>query len=106
MFEERKNQVSHKKRDSHLQESFENPNENFPAQTERLAAIAVPQSLIVETGSRRNGLIWQAAVEILFGLIEGGRMVRLVGPNNRPLERHEFESAENFPQRPGPGMRW
>jgi hypothetical protein len=62
MFEERKNQVSHKKkREPSPAESFENQNE-------RLAVVEVPRSLLAQTEPPQKGHILLTAVEILFGL--------------------------------------
>lgn len=38
----------------------------------------------------------------LWSFLEGSQMVRLVGPNHRPLERHEFE----VPLFRSPGSPW
>ena len=53
---------------------------------------------VVGVFSRVWSWLWRLAQEI----VRGRRIVRLVGPNSRPLERHEFENLE-FRSVRGPG---
>lgn len=59
----------------------------------RAAAVAVPRR--VENARRERW--WRSgrrAVALVAGVFDGGRMVREVGPGQRPLERYEFESPD------------
>ena len=51
-----------------------------------------PRSRGVSAAWRGVEAVWRAAI----GIAEGGRLVRLVGPNERPEERHEFEQPKRY----------
>ncbi len=44
----------------------------------------------------RVRIVWSVVLGVLSIFAESGRMVRLVAPGVRPLERHEFENRSRF----------
>ncbi len=59
------------------------------------AAETEQPSVTIVLRDRRRLRWWLVQVLALAqALLEGGRLVREVGPGRRPLERYEFESAE------------
>lgn len=64
----------------------------------KVAKIEAAEAAAVSTAFRTAFAI---LAEVLVG---SGRMVRRVGPNERPLERHEFENLDHRNVR-GPGSR-
>lgn len=58
-------------------------------------SVGTPPSVPPRPETSRSGRhIWRLlknCVRVLLDLCESGRMIRLVGPNHRPLERYQFE---------------
>lgn len=52
---------------------------------------------LLDKGRLRRGFILRSVLfvrDLVGSVLQGGGMVRLVGPGQRPLERYEFETRE------------
>ena len=52
------------------------------------------QSQSVVSSKRGLEKLWSNVGSFVAAVVNGGSMVRLVGPGKRPLERHEFHVRE------------